>query len=56
MLGNESYHKHQELGIDYLIAKSVSSMSIVKVSWLVTQIAQQIILLLHGTEKWREFI
>ena len=50
------YHKHQELGVDYLVAKSVSSMSIAKVSRLVVQIAQQIIYLLHGTEKWTELV
>ena len=48
------YHKHQELGVDYLVAKSISSKSIAKVSRLVAQTAQQIILLLHGTEKWTE--
>ena len=49
------YHK-QELGVDYVVAKSVSSMSIAKVSRLVAQSAQQIILLLHGTEKWMELV
>ena len=48
------YHKHQELGVDYLVVKSVSSISIAKVSRLVAQIAEQIILLLHGIEKWPE--
>ena len=52
MLGMIPYHKHKELGVEYLVAKSVSSMSIAKVSRLVAQIVQQIILLLHGTEKW----
>ena len=48
------YHKHQELGVDYLVAKSFSFISIEKVSRLVAQVAEQIILLLHGIEKWPE--
>ena len=44
-------HKQHKIGVDYVVAKSVSSMSIVKVCRLVAQIAQQIISLLHGTEK-----